>query len=191
MNPITHFLASWALAERVAPDARDRSLITWAGVLPDVDAVGAIADVTRSLTGAGAATDYGALHHVVLHGLGAALAIPALLACFGVRRARVFAGGFVAVHLHLLCDLVGSRGPRPGDIWPLWYLGPFRNQPVLFWHGQWPLNAWPNVLFTMLLAAYALWAGVARGRTPVGVFSRRADAAVVQTLRRRWAAWRA
>ena len=47
---------------------------------------------------------------------------------------------FISFHLHLLCDLIGARGPD-GDQWPIPYLKPFSNSVQLAWHGQWALNA--------------------------------------------------
>lgn len=185
MNPITHFLASWTLADNAVEASRDHSLITWAGVLPDLDGLGAVVDIGRGLLGQ-TSTTYGDYHHRLLHGLPGAIVIPAILSIWGVRRGRVFTFGFLAVHLHLLCDLVGSRGPEPGDIWPLWYFAPFWDWPMLFWSRQWPLDAWPNIVFTLLLLAYALWAAVSRGHSPVAMFSQTADALVVATLRARW-----
>jgi hypothetical protein len=186
MNPITHLLAAWTLADNAVVDDRDRGLVTWAGVLPDIDGLGFIADKGQViLTGSGGwhYTDY---HHQLLHGLPGALLLSGLLAIGGVRRARVFAFGFLAVHLHLLCDFLGSRGPTAADIWPIWYLAPFSQRPMWFWQGQWPLNAWPNALLTVSLLAYAGWAGVKRGHTPVALFSLRADSQVVAALRLRF-----
>lgn len=190
MNPITHLLASWTLADNASGDRRDRNLITWAGVLPDLDGLGAVVDVAAALVGHPTGWHYGDYHHQLLHGLPGALAIPAILAIGARRRLRVAAVGFVAVHLHLACDLVGSRGPDPTDIWPIWYLAPFSDEPALLWLGQWPLDAWPNVAFTLGLLAYALWAAVARGHSVVGLVSETADRLVVKALRDRWATLR-
>jgi hypothetical protein len=186
MNPITHLLASWTLADHAVSVKRDRHLITWAGVLPDLDGLGAVADFGQSLLGGNGGWHYTDYHHQVLHGLPGALVLPSVLAAGAENRLRVFGFGFVAVHLHLLCDFVGSRGPAVADVWPLWYLAPFSDRPIWLWQGQWPLNAWPNVLFTVLLLAYALWAAVARGHSPVGLFSAKADSRVVSALRTRW-----
>jgi hypothetical protein len=186
MSPITHLLVSWTLADNGADVPRDRSRITWAGVLPDLDGLGAVADVGQTLLGGSGSWHYADWHHRLLHGLPGAIVLPATLAIGATRPLRVFALGFVAVHLHLLCDLVGSRGPAESDLWPIWYLAPFSDVPELVWQGQWPLNAWPNVLFTLILLAYALWAAVIRGYSVVGVVSSKADARVVSTLRSRW-----
>lgn len=44
MNPITHLLASWSLAEASALDERDRAVVAWVGVAPDLDGFGALVD---------------------------------------------------------------------------------------------------------------------------------------------------
>jgi inner membrane protein len=96
-------------------------------------------------------------------------------------------------HLHLLCDFVGSRGPDPVDVWPLFYFGPFTKDPMWIWKGQLPLDAWPNRLLTVCLFAWALWLAVPRGYSFVGVFSRRLDRVFVEVLRKWYAsltAWR-
>jgi hypothetical protein len=46
-------------------------------------------------------------------------------------------------------DLVGSRGPA-GYQWPIPYLLPFSNSWHWTWKGQWALNAWPNILITII-----------------------------------------
>ena len=48
------------------------------------------------------------------------------------------------------------------------------------------LSAWPNVSLTIACLLLQAHLGVKRGRTIVGAFSLRADAAVVEVLRRRW-----
>jgi hypothetical protein len=92
---------------------------------------------------------------------------------------------FAAFHLHLLEDLVGSRGPD-GYIWPVPYLQPFTSHWTWSWKGQWQLNAWPNVLLTVLLLAITIWIAVVRGVSPVFLLSAKADKVVAATLRRRF-----
>jgi len=50
MSPITHFLMGWAVANSAPSlDKRERALVTWASVVPDVDGLGIVADwVTRN-----------------------------------------------------------------------------------------------------------------------------------------------
>ena len=101
------------------------------------------------------------------------------------RRMLAAVGAFLAVHLHLLCDLAGSRGPSPGDVWPIHYLAPFSERLTVSWPGQWPLNGWPNVLLTIVLIGVVLMQTARNGVSPVSLFSRRADAAFVAAVRKR------
>jgi hypothetical protein len=81
--------------------------------------------------------------------------------------------------------LAGSRGPD-GDQWPIPYLLPFSHRWEWTWGGQWELNAWPN--FVVMGAALALTFYLAwrRGHSPLEMFSRSADKAFVEALRRRF-----
>jgi inner membrane protein len=92
---------------------------------------------------------------------------------------------FVSFHLNLLEDLVGSRGPD-GFGWPIPYLFPFSSRWTWTWGGQWELNAWPNVALTGALVCVTIWIAVTRGFSPVELFSRRADRAVIASLRKRF-----
>jgi len=92
---------------------------------------------------------------------------------------------FLSFHLHLLCDLAGSAGGTPGDIWPIHYLYPFSDR-EFFWNGQWPLTSWQNTTLTLALMLYGLWVGIRRGQTPLALFSSRADARLVAVLRARF-----
>ena len=73
---------------------------------------------------------YQQFHHLLLHGWPAALAVAALLTCFARKRARVATFGLLAFHLHLFCDLIGSRGPAPSDLGPIGYCEPFFSDPI-------------------------------------------------------------
>ena len=90
------------------------------------------------------------------------------------------------VHLHLLQDLLGSRGSGATDIWPIHYLEPLSKELTFAWSGQWALASWQNTTITVVLMVYVLALAVRRGYSPVGLFSTRGDAAFVETLRRRW-----
>jgi inner membrane protein len=187
MNPITHLLMSWTLADNVVREEHDRHLITWAGVLPDLDGLGAVADAGVQLLGKPDGWNYGVYHHWFLHGLPGALVLPALLAVTAKRRMAVFGFGFLTVHLHLACDIVGSRGPEVADFWPIWYFAPFSDRFPILWPGQWPVNSWPNVALTIFLMACVILVGIRQGHTVAAMFSRAADARIVETLRCRWA----
>src|ERR1035438_4282758 len=73
MSPITHFLMGWAVANSVPSlGKRDRALVTWASVVPDLDGLGIIADrLTRNSSHP--LNWWGDYHHVLGHNLGFAI----------------------------------------------------------------------------------------------------------------------
>jgi hypothetical protein len=186
MSPITHFLASWALADAAGLRDRDQALVTWCGVLPDVDGLGVVVDGANKFLGRPDSWYFGQFHHALLHGVFAAIVIPLVLSVFAVNKVRVFLVGIAAVHLHFLCDIVGSRGPGADDLWPIRYLAPFSERLTVQWSGQWPLNAWPNIVFTILLLTFGFYRAIDGGYSPVGAVSARADRAFVRAVQARW-----
>ncbi len=184
MSPLTHLLASWIVAAKTTDSLRDRRLVTLAGVLPDLDGLGIVFDIA---SGMGNWRYYQAYHHWLSHGLPAALLCSAALAAFGRRRWQVFGLALIVFHLHLLCDLAGSRGPGADDFWPIFYFGPFSQHPMWIWKYQWGLDSWPNRVITVVLFGWALWLAVKRGDSFVGVFNRRVDQVFVGVLRK-WCA---
>ncbi len=159
-------------------------------VAPDLDGLSAIPDVVNRLLGRPATDFYFRHHHFLAHGLPAAMVGAAVGAAFGLKRTRTAALAFVSFHLHLLCDLAGSRGPNPGDTWPIRYLEPLSSRWTLDWGGQWPLNDPRNIGLTLALLGLVLVQAVRLGYSPVGLFSARADRAFVETLRARFGARR-
>lgn len=69
----------------------------------------------------------------------AALVIAGVVAMLAHSRVRAALCAFVAVHLHFVCDLLGSRGNGPEDLWGISYLSPFSSALAVEWSGQWPL----------------------------------------------------
>ena len=49
MAPTTHLLASWIVAAKTTDNPRDCRLVTLAGVLPDLDGLGYVADLFNSV----------------------------------------------------------------------------------------------------------------------------------------------
>src|ERR1041384_6035344 len=125
MSPITHLLASWMVAAHATENTRDCRLVALAGIAPDLDGLGVIWDVAGPRVGFSETETFGRFPHPPLHGLLGAVIISLLLACPARRRWRVALLATVNVHLHLLFDLVGSRGPTVDGIWPIAYLEPF------------------------------------------------------------------
>ena len=107
-----------------------------------------------------------------------------LLSESNVRAALL---AMVSVHLHFLCDLIGSRGNGPDDIWGIWYFAPFSTAFEIAWAGQWPLVGWQNMLITAVLIVFVLNRACRLGYSPLALASSRIDGEVVTTLRR----WRA
>lgn len=185
MSPITHFLASWLVANAAPLERRERAIVAVAGLAPDIDGFGLGVDLlTRGSTGA---TDWwGAYHHTLGHNLVFAIAAGVLALALS-RRKRWLTFGLVVlvVHLHLICDVAGGRGPD-GDQWPIPYLWPFAAVPQLVWSGQWALNAWPNFVVTAACLGLTLFLAWRRGYSPVEIVSTKWDSMVVSTLRKRF-----
>jgi inner membrane protein len=189
MSPITHFFMGWALANsKPTLTKRERAMVTWASVVPDVDGLGIIPE---KLTQGSSHplnwwSDY---HHVLGHNLGFALLVTFVAALFAKQKLWTALLVFLSFHLHLLGDLIGARGPD-GDQWPIPYLLPFSNKLQLIWSGQWALNAWPNFMITGVLIAVTVALAWRRGYSPLEMFSRRADAKFIHALRARFPAGR-
>lgn len=186
MSPIAHFIGSWLVAAATTNNARDRRLITLAGVLPDLDGLGLLADVALA-TVSGKETNfdyYHKFHHLLLHGWPGALFIVGGLMLFAKQRWRVAGLSLVTFHLHLLCDLLGSRGPSVADLWPICYGEPLFRHPIWIWKSQWKLDGWQNQIIFLGLFVGALWIAVKRGHSFVEVFSQRLDGVVVAVLRK-------
>jgi inner membrane protein len=184
VNPITHFFVSWDIANMLALQRKDRTLVTLAGVIPDFDGFGALPEL---LTRNSAHplfwwTDY---HHVLGHNLSFGLLVTLGSFAIAKKRWQTALLTFFAFHLHLLGDIVGSRGPD-GYQWPIPYLYPFSNVWQLIWEGQWRLNAWPNFVitgFALVLTFFLAWK---HGFSPLQLVSHSADRIFVQTLRTRF-----
>lgn len=184
MSPVTHFLSGWVLANAAhVGSRRDRALVTLSSVVPDVDGLGIVAEVlTRN-------SSYPLLwfsqYHHFLHNLAFAVAIALLAFALAEQKVKTAVQCLLGFHLHLLEDLLGSRGPD-GDQWPIPYLAPFSHALNLTWHGQWGLNAWPNFAITIGLLGVTLYLAWSREYSPLEMVSARADREVVGALRSRF-----
>jgi inner membrane protein len=177
MHIATHALLSWLVAESTPLDRRGRIAVTLAGIAADLDGLGAPVEMLSK----GALPWFTEYHHRILHNGLAAVGVAVLCWLWCRRDWRVGLLALGAMHLHFLCDLVGSRGPDGHD-WPIPYLVPFSDY-ELRWAGQWALNAWPNLLATDLAMLAIAWLGARRGRTPMEILSPRLDAVIVARLR--------
>ena len=184
MSPETHLFASWIIGAKATRNLRDCRLVALAGILPDADGLGLIVDMFNNLRGGWQSNLYAQYHHYLLHGAFGAILIVGTLTCFARDRWRVAILALVTFHLHLLCDLVGSRGPSLQDLWPIYYLGPFTHHHEWVWAGQWRLDAWQNRYLSVALMLWSLWMAAKRGDSFVGVFNRRLDAVFSGVLRK-------
>ena len=184
MAPETHLLSSWLIAAKTTANPRDCRLVALAGVLPDLDGLGLLVDGLNRALGHPRTHYYASYHHYLMHGVIGGLALALLLSCFALQRGRVALLALGVFHLHLLCDLVGSRGPAPEDLWPVFYLGPLDKDPMWIWKGQWRLDGWPNRWLSVIVFFWGLFVAVRLGHSFVGFFNRRLDAVFVGVLRR-------
>jgi inner membrane protein len=186
MNPASHLLISWVVANTADIGRRDRVLVTLCGVVPDMDGAGLIAELLTE-NSASPLIWYSKYHHVLCHNLGFGLLLAAIVMVFSVRKWVTVMLALAAFHLHLLGDLVGSRGPD-GYQWPIPYLFPFSAGGQLTWDGQWALNAWPNILMTLCFLGITLYLAWKRGHSPLEIISPKADTIFVSKLRQRFGA---
>ncbi len=129
MSPVTHFFTGWLLAA-VSPTGkpirltrREKILIVAAAVAPDLDGVGLVPELlTRNSSHP---LMWFSQYHHSLHTLAFALVctlVAFLIAGPFATHSRQHGPGathpwltaslvFVSFHLHLLCDLLGARGP--------------------------------------------------------------------------------
>lgn len=184
MNILSHALIGWSVATAVPSLSRtDRAWVVAAAVASDLDGLGLIAELAtrgseRPLFW------WSEYHHVLGHNVLFAVILAASAGLL-TRRAIVSLLVVAMVHLHLLCDLVGSRGPD-GYQWPIPYLWPFSDSPALAVPWQWQLNAWPNVAVGVALLAYTFWFAWRTGSSPLELVSARANRALVHALRSRF-----
>jgi len=184
MHPPTHFLISWAVANTAKLERRDRTLVTVSGIVADVDGAGVVVELlTRDSENP--LMWFAEYHHELCHNLTFGI-VYALFALAIARRRVVTALMSLGVfHLHLLCDILGARGPD-GSQWPIPYFAPFSDSPSLAWSGQWYLHGWPNMLITGVMVILTFYLAWKRGFSFVGIFSEKADEKFVAILRKRF-----
>jgi inner membrane protein len=183
MSPVTHFFSGWVFANCFDLERRDRALVTLACVAPDIDGLGIIPELlTRN---SAHPLLWFSMYHHSLHNLAFALVIAAIGFALAAQKWKTGSLVLLSFHMHLLEDVLGSRGPD-GHQWPIPYLSPFSSSLQLVWRGQWGLNAWQNVVITVVLLLITLWLAWRRGFSPLEMVSSGADNALVATLRRRY-----
>jgi membrane-bound metal-dependent hydrolase YbcI (DUF457 family) len=185
MSPVTHFLTGWVAANCAKLNRRDRAIVTLACVAPDLDGLGIIPEaLTRNSSHP---LLWFTLYHHSLHSLAFALVVATVAFVLGNHRWKSALLALLAFHIHLLEDVLGSRGPD-GYQWPIPYFLPFSSKVQITWSGQWGLNAWPNVAITVVLLAFTFWLAWLRGYSPLEMLSLKADSAFISALHKRFPA---
>lgn len=183
MSPVTHFFSGWVFANCFDLSRRDRALVTLACVAPDVDGLGIIPELlTRN---SAHPLLWFSLYHHSLHNLTFAVVIAVLAYAVAEQKWKAGILALLSFHIHLFEDVLGSRGPE-GYQWPIPYLAPFSPNIQLMWRGQWGLNAWQNILITIVLLLITLWLAWRKGFSPLEMISAKADRALVTALRQRY-----
>lgn len=184
MHLATHLMLSWTVANIKHLPKRDRGLVTLAGIIPDVDILGFFAGLVMGDKEEALIWHF-KFHHVLTHNLFFALLF--LAATLTLARQRLITSilSIFSFHLHLLGDLVGSRGPD-GYQWPIYYFYPFSVTRGLTWSGQWELNAWPNIVITIVLLCWTIYLAWKNGYSPIEFISPAPDKNFVETLRKRF-----
>ena len=184
MNPITHFLVGWSVANIDGLNARERTAVTIAGIIPDVDAAGIVVE-KLSLGSEKPLLWWTEYHHVLTHNIGFCILVSAII--FGISQKKWLTMGLaiLSFHLHLLGDIIGAKGPE-GYQWPIPYFQPFSNSLQVAWEGQWAINAWPNIVITIALMGLSCYLAWKRGFSFIGIISTSADSVFIKALRNRF-----
>ncbi len=152
MAPGAHLLMSWLCSVPIFKQCRERRLVALAGISPDIDGIGIFIDQLSS----NKTNFYFEYHHYLCHNIFASFVISLLATAFAKsQRAAVFCMSLFVIHIHFLCDILGSKGPD-GYQWPIFYLYPSNKTFELTWSGQWELNAWQNqsIIFVLFILCF-------------------------------------
>lgn len=185
MIPPAHFLISWVIADATTKTRRDRALVTLAGVIPDIDGFGYPIENWITINWDKPLLWFNDYHHILCHNVGFAAFVTVAVACLSKGNWKTTLLACLTFHLHLLCDVIGSRGVDNYQ-WPVPYLLPFSNAWQWTWSGQWELSAWPNRAIGVGCFLLTLWLARQRGYSPLEMISSKVDHAFVSTLQSWW-----
>lgn len=176
MTGLSHGVISWFLGQGGGGSLRDRRIIAWMGVMPDIDALAYPVGMIPSLDPDDGYQLFFETHHHYTHGLGMVVLAMLVGAVFGVSRLRAAVLAGVAVIVHVLCDVVGSGPEFP--VYPFWPLS------SASWTVEWsvPVQEWPNLLAGFLLLLAALVYTRFTGRTILEMISLRMDRELARHL---------
>ena len=167
MNPITHAEISWIIAN--IPQnitTRERGLIFLAGIICDLDGLGILFDINL----------YAKYHHILSHNLLFGIIISLIFPIFANKN-KFLVGifSFIAFHIHIICDLLGSGN------WPIAYLWPFSKRFYYFKY-HWGLFSWQNLLISIIAAFLILAIAIICKRTPLELISKNIDEKLIKII---------
>jgi hypothetical protein len=100
----------WVVANSVPSlSKRERALVTWASVVPDVDGLGIVAEKFTEHS-AHPLNWWSEYHHVLGHNLGFAIVVTVAATIAAKRKFATALLVSISFHLHLIADLVGAAG---------------------------------------------------------------------------------
>ncbi|WP_444997390.1 metal-dependent hydrolase [Aliikangiella sp. IMCC44359] len=170
MAPGSHLMMSWLGSAQIFYQRRERVLVTLSGVLPDIDGFGIIIDKITGVTNL-----YYQYHHYLGHNIFSAMFFSTLLSFIAKnQKVKVFLFSFFLIHLHITCDVIGSKGPD-GYHWPIYYFYPLDSSLGLTWKYQWELSSWPNTAITISLFLLCTYDANRKKFSFLEVFSQRLD----------------
>ncbi len=184
MAPQQHLVISWVLANLNYERKRDRVVAVLAGVLPDIDGLGAVVDYINKDP---YYYNYLKWHRTFGHSIFTLLFIMVVTFLICGRRIRPVIVASSVWLTHMFFDLTGSAGPD-GSIWTLIPFWPLSEHEISFsW--QWALNGWQNVAITAVFVIIMIIIATKKKRSLIEIFSSKFDSyainVVEQLLRRR------
>ena len=184
MNPITHVLVSWVIADSAGLNKRERAAVTVSGIIPDIDSFGIVVEQITKNSERPLMwwSDY---HHILGHNIGFGIVLAIGVFLIAQKKWKTMGLALFCFHLHLLCDIIGARGPD-GYQWPIPYLLPFSNSLQIVWQYQWEINAWPNFVITLLALVITFYYATNKGYSILQLVSKKLDRVFVDTLRNRF-----
>ena len=184
MNPITHVLVSWVVADSAGLNKRERAAVTVSGIIPDIDSFGIVAEQLTKHS-ENPLLWWSNYHHILGHNIGFGIVVAIGVFLLAQQKWKTMGLALFVFHLHLLCDIVGARGPG-GYQWPIPYLLPFSNSWEIVWQYQWAINAWPNFVITLLALVTTFCYAIKKGYSILDLVSSRLDRIFVQSLHNRF-----
>ena len=177
-----HIMMSWLTANTVKWSRRERLIVGWAGLSPDLDGLFILYDFYQKFLGYHTNL-YVKYHHTFGHNIFYAIVI-SVIAAFLAKQKRLLCGvlTFIALHLHYITDLLGSAGPY-NSLWPIYYFYPVSDtKSILLW--QWELVSWQNTVIFWILIFMCFWVSRKNGYSPFELLSKWFDEQVFSIARK-------